>query len=169
DIRSRPCDLGKLASEICVRQSEATPQRAIIIEVAEQAPVMARCDPAHAENILVNLLTNAVKYLADAAPVRVAVGRQGGLVHCVVSNQGDIADPAEREALFERYFRGRNAEGRPGIGIGLYMARALARMQFGDVQLADAEPGQICFALTLPEEPEGQGVALPQARLGEPA
>src|SRR5690606_19492256 len=129
DISSRPCDLGKLASELCTRQSEATPQRRISVETVGQKPVMARCDPVHAENILVNLLTNAIKYSAPEAPVHVTVGRNSAGVQCSVTNYGSMPGPAECDALFERYFRGHNAEGRPGIGIGLYMARALARMQ----------------------------------------
>jgi len=52
--------------------------------------------------------------------------------------------------VFERYFRGRNAEGHPGIGIGLYMARALARMQHGDVQLSHSSDDRITFTLILP-------------------
>lgn len=52
--------------------------------------------------------------------------------------------------LFERYFRGRNAEGRPGIGVGLYMARMLARLQGGDLLLQEAEPGMVRLALRLP-------------------
>ncbi|HTM79196.1 MAG TPA: PAS domain-containing sensor histidine kinase, partial [Devosia sp.] len=169
DIRSRPCDLGKLASEVSARQREATPQRTISVEILGPTPVMACCDPVHAENILVNLLTNAVKYSADETPVRVAVGRDSAGVQCSVTNHGCIADQAERDALFERYFRGQNAEGRPGIGIGLYMARALARMQGGDVQLAEAGAAQISFTLTLPEAQMHHGAGQLQARLGEPA
>jgi PAS domain S-box-containing protein len=169
DIRSQPCDLGKLAYETSDRQREAMPHRTVIVEPVQRAPIMAFCDPVHAENILVNLLTNALKYSADETPVRVTVGRGEAGVHCSVTNHGSIAEQAEREALFERYFRGRNSEGRPGIGIGLYMARALARMQGGDVQLTGAGAGQICFTLTLPEAHTQKGPEQSHARLGEPA
>src|SRR5690606_30829875 len=107
------------------------------------------------------------KYSADETPVRIAVRRGDRGVQCSVTNDGWIDEPAERDALFERYFRGRNAEGRPGIGIGLYMARALARMQGGDVQLTKAGVDQICFTLTLPEAQEQNAAARSPTRMGE--
>ena len=154
-IRTEPCDLGTLAMELCARQRETTPQRRITVEILGKKSATARCDPIHAENIVVNLLTNAVKYSADQTPISVTVGADGQTVQCSVTNHGGINGAAEREALFERYFRGRNAEGHPGIGIGLYMARTLARMQGGDVAFSDAETGRVRFTLTLPQETVG--------------
>ncbi|MHA6688897.1 sensor histidine kinase [Devosia sp. A449] len=166
EIRSEACDLGQVAAEVCARQHEATPRRKILLD-AGPSPTMARCDPVHVENILVNLLTNAIKYSAPDSPISVTVRGDGQAVQCAVSNRGALACPDEREALFERYFRGQNAEGRPGIGIGLYMARSLARMQGGDVQLADHADDQVSFVLTLPQVSD---LAEPTPlRLGEPA
>jgi len=150
EIRSQPCDLGRLAADICVRQKEQSPERRIVVALPEGSPAIAHCDPVHAENILANLLSNAVKYSAAGTKIDVAVTTQADRVECSVSNCGFLACPAERDALFERYFRGSNAEGRPGIGIGLYMARTLARMQEGDIRLDDSEDGRITFVLSLP-------------------
>src|SRR5690606_15606306 len=135
EIRAQFCDLGQLAADLCARQTEQTPEKWIAIELRGEEAAIAYCDPVHAENILVNLLSNAVKYSPADTPIRVAVSIAGDGVECAISNIGCIACPAERDALFERYFRGSNAEGHPGIGIGLYMARTLARMQNGDVRL----------------------------------
>ena len=149
-IASQPCDLGLLAGEVCARQAEQTAGRRIAVKLPEGRSAIAHCDPVHAENILINLLSNAVKYSPAGTAITVVVSPAVHSIECAVSNQGVIASPAEREALFERYFRGSNAEGRPGIGIGLYMAKTLARMQNGDVQLADGGDGQITFTLVLP-------------------
>ena len=150
EIRSRPCDLGQLAADICARQTEQPPKREISVDILDGDSVMAYCDPVHAENILVNLLSNAVKYSPPGTAIAVAVTTEGDQAKCRISNRGDIACPAERDALFERYFRGSNAEGQPGIGIGLYMARTLARMQGGDVQLNAGDDDQVAFTLNLP-------------------
>lgn len=149
EIRSEDCDLGQLAMEVCARQNETTPQRHILLDTGPPG-LVARCDGVHVENILVNLLTNAVKYSPPDSPITVTVHRDGQAITCKVSNRGASICPDEREALFERYYRGQNAEGRPGIGIGLYMARSLAHMQGGDLQLTDHADDQICFVLTLP-------------------
>lgn len=155
EIRSQPCDLGRLAADICARQKEQTPERRVVVERSENSPAIAHCDPVHAENILANLLSNAVKYSPEGTRIDVAVTARGDRVECAVSNRGFIACPAERQALFERYFRGSNAEGRPGIGIGLYMARTLARMQDGDILLDDDGGERITFTLTLPRAQAG--------------
>src|SRR3546814_9447280 len=97
------------------------------------APIV-NCDPIHVEHILNNLLANAIKYSDEGGPVRVAVRCTDDEVQCAVTNHGVLSDLGEGgpEALFGRYFRGNNAKGHTGIGIGLYMARALARLQGGE-------------------------------------
>lgn len=150
EIASQPCDLGLLAREVCARQAEQSSERRITVALPQGRSAIAHCDPVHAENILINLLSNAVKYSPAGSAITVTVRTTEHDIECAVRNQGALASPAERGALFERYFRGSNAEGRPGIGIGLYMAKTLARMQSGDVQLADDSDGQITFTLILP-------------------
>ncbi len=150
EIRSQPCDLGQLAADICVRQTEQTPEREITVDISSGDADMAICDPVHAENILVNLLSNAVKYSWPGTAISVAVTTQDERTECKITNRGDVACQAERDAVFERYFRGSNAEGQPGIGIGLYMARTLARMQGGDVWLDAGTDDRVTFTLGLP-------------------
>lgn len=163
EIASQACDLGALAKAVCAEQGAG---RRIIVALPEGAPAVAYCDPVHAENILINLLSNAVKYSTAGTAIDVMVSSEGDGIACAVSNQGAIASPAERDSLFERYFRGSNAEGRPGIGIGLYMARTLARMQEGDVQLSERGDGRITFTLLLPQA--NQRVMAGPALLEEP-
>lgn len=150
EIHSEACDLGKLASDICARQNEQTPERQTTITCPEEGSAITYCDPVHVENILLNLMSNAVKYSPAASPINVTVSVESTQIECAVVNEGTLDGPAERKALFERYFRGRNAEGRQGIGVGLYMARALARLQGGDVQLQPSRRGTIRLAMILP-------------------
>src|SRR5690606_34523536 len=125
-------------------------ERGISIEIAQGQRAIAYCDPFHAENILINLVSNAVKYSPAGSQVTIALADLGENIECIVVNEGNLDNEAEREAIFERYFRGGNAEGRPGIGVGLYMARALARLQGGDVQLQQSAAGVVRLSLLLP-------------------
>lgn len=109
----------------------------------------------HAEHILTNLLSNAVKYSPETTPITITFASHDAQIECVVTNVGIQEDSFNREALFERYYRGSNTEGRPGIGVGLYMARALARLQGGDVQLQDSSPGMVRMAMLLPSAASG--------------
>ena len=168
EIRTQPCDLGQLAADICIRQTEQTPGRQIMVAHAGGGAAIAHCDPIHAENILTNLLSNAVKYSPAGTPIDVVIAVKDTQAECAVTNQGTLDDPAERESLFERYFRGSNAEGHSGIGVGLYMARALARLQGGDVKLQPAAPGKVRLALVLPRHQPGFDAARPPVCRREP-
>jgi PAS domain S-box-containing protein len=169
EISTEPCDLGQLAAEICARQNEQASDTRIKIALPEDGSAVAHCDPVHVENILLNLLSNAVKYSPAGTPIDVVLMADATRIECAVINNGTLDGPTERKALFERYFRGRNAEGRQGIGVGLYMARALARLQGGDVHLQQSAPGTIRLALVLPRS-EPRPAAVPTVILHqEPA
>lgn len=149
-VHSQPCDIGRLVETLCERQREATPDRDIILTIANEEPMIACCDPTHAEHVLVNLVSNAVKYSPSSTPINIKISTSGNDVDCTVSNQGQFIAAADQDRLFDRYFRGENAEGLPGIGIGLYMAQTLARMQGGDLSFVSAPKSQTAFCLTLP-------------------
>src|SRR5699024_12086866 len=85
-------------------------------------------------HIITNLLSNAIKYATAGTPVSIDIRHAGDYTECAVSNQGTLVASPDSDTLFQRYFRGDNAKGHTGIGIGLYMARALARLQGGDVR-----------------------------------
>ena len=90
------------------------------------------------EVALANLLRNAARY-APGAPVTVCVQADGEFVTFVVDDEGPGLNPAELERAFERFVRlGDRAT--PGAGLGLALARGIARRHGGDVWL-EARPG----------------------------
>ncbi|NYT84991.1 sensor histidine kinase [Pollutimonas harenae] len=152
EVHNQLCDLALLATGICGQQRIATPDRLIEITLPEEGSPFVNCDPTHVEHILNNLLANAIKYSDAKSPVHMDVRCTDDKVECAVTNQGTLAciEDSEPDVLFTRYFRGDNAKGHTGIGIGLYMARALARLQDGDVRLVQDREGVITFILCLP-------------------
>ncbi|MTJ05660.1 MAG: PAS domain-containing protein [Sediminimonas qiaohouensis] len=144
------CEISEIVHAVCARQRDAAPEREIRIEAAQAiGGTAALCDPAHAEQILENLLSNAVKYAPEDTPVCVALHGDTTHVWCDVRNSGPPVAEADREKIFERNYRGANSAGIAGTGIGLFMARTLARMQGGDVALQPGADG-VAFRLTLP-------------------
>lgn len=171
EIRSQACDLRQLVVDACAQQAEAETgeRRQITALPLKGCSPIAYCDPVHAENILTILLSNAVKYSPAGTPITVTLADNGEQIECVVTNVTAQECTFEREALFERYYRGTNVEGRPGIGVGLYMARMLARLQGGDVELRDAEPGEVRLAMLLPRSAHQADSAQRPAFEREPA
>lgn len=103
--------------------------------------------------IFQNLVENAVKYATVPGTVAVDGVRAGGLVVISVSNPGPPIPDDVQALIFERFHRGGRGEDVAGHGLGLNLARALARAQGGDVWLVRSDADGTCFALSLPVEP----------------
>jgi two-component system heavy metal sensor histidine kinase CusS len=99
-----------------------------------------------------NLLENAVQHSPDGGVVRVQGSAENGMVRVAVSDQGPGVPPSEHQAIFEPFFRGQRAPSRDGTGLGLGIAREIARNHGGDVVLADTEAGA-SFLVSLPVAP----------------
>ncbi|MFY0990527.1 ATP-binding protein [Halomonas sp. C05BenzN] len=146
------CDLGALAEQACRLQDEAQGQRRIRLE-EPGTPLMAWCDRSLVEQILANLLSNALKYSPETAPVSVTLGQQEERLYCRVEDRGAGIAADELPRLFDRFFRSRHASGTPGIGLGLNIARHLARIQGGEVTVDSVEGEGTTFTLWLPMAP----------------
>jgi len=90
-------------------------------------------DASRLERVIANLLTNALKYSADDAPVTVRLTRRTGSIELDVIDRGIGIAPESLNRLFERYFR--TAAGKAhasGLGLGLYIARLIAEAHGGE-------------------------------------
>jgi signal transduction histidine kinase len=134
--------------------------------VDESGGWLAVADPDQVDQVLWALLDNAVKY-GGGAPVsaRVWVDAAAGRVLLTVADGGPGIGAEDRERLFERYARGGASADRDGTGLGLYVGRALARANDGDLRLeeltasggpAGQDPGAV-FTLSLPGERAEEG------------
>ena len=110
--------------------------------------------------IFQNLAENAVKYSVAGGEVTVDGRRSGEQVVVSVANGGRPIPEEMRECIFERFHRGGRGEDVAGHGLGLNLARELARAQGGDVWLVYSDERGTCFALGLPAAavPVGTGV-----------
>ena len=115
----------------------------------ERLPVTG--DFTRALQVLVNLLTNAIRYTPEGGQVWVRLEREGDLAAVIVADQGKGIDPSDQERIFEKFERlDPNEQG--GTGLGLYIARRLARAMGGDISV-DSAPGQGArFTFTLPRD-----------------
>jgi len=128
------------------------------LQVALQLPdaqVELAVDRGALAQIVINLLDNARKYAAASGTVDVELDAPGdGRVRLRVRDRGPGIDAADRASLFEPFVRGaRQRDGAtPGLGLGLHLARSLARRHGGELAcVAPADGGAgACFELTLP-------------------
>lgn len=105
-------------------------------------------DPAAVEQIVENLLSNALRYGAGK-PVTVTVRVRGNTAQLEVSDRGIGIDAADQERIFDRFHRVPGAEV-SGFGVGLWISRELARAMTGDVTVRSSPGEGASFILGLP-------------------
>jgi len=94
------------------------------------------------EQILINLINNVEKYAADGKWLEVASRQTGDQTTIIVSDRGTGVVPTDRENIFEPFYRVSDRLEQPaGAGIGLSIARRLARLHGGDLVLLDSDEG----------------------------
>jgi signal transduction histidine kinase len=125
------------------------------VQLDLEAPCWANVDPGGLERIVVNLVTNALKYSSDE--VRLALRREGEAVVLQVADRGVGVSPEDRARVFERYFRAIGNRRPEGLGLGLYITRLLVEAQGGHIEL-DSELGKgSTFRVVLASAAAGPG------------
>ncbi|MDQ3948725.1 MAG: DUF4118 domain-containing protein [Gemmatimonadota bacterium] len=113
--------------------------------------LLGRFDFVHSLRALVNLIENALKYSPADRPVDVSARRVGDALEFVVADRGSGVPPAERDRIFEPFYRrGGAAPDAGGAGLGLSIARRLAEAQGGSVRCESRGGGGSLFVLSLP-------------------
>jgi len=144
-----PFDLA-LAAHAAARRVEALdPAREVTVS-APSVPLMARADPARLDQILDNLLKNAVAYSPRVTPIEISASAEADHALIRVRDHGAGIDPADRERIFERFARGATAASQPGMGIGLYVSRAIAMRMGGRLFIEESSSQGTVFAVEIP-------------------
>ncbi|HTG45877.1 MAG TPA: HAMP domain-containing sensor histidine kinase [Verrucomicrobiae bacterium] len=119
----------------------STLSEAAAIEIKEEVPADLNIagEKRYTAIIVENLLENARKYNRPGGCIRVAVRKEAERVMLNVANRGNPIPPNVQEHIFERFHRGTAGENVPGYGLGLNIARELARLHGGDLRLVGSD------------------------------
>jgi len=112
-------------------------ERTIAVEAPDRIPVHA--DRDRLDQVLTNLIENAVKYSPEGGPIRVVAERRGGEVEVRVADLGVGIPPEHRDHVFERFYQADGDDGRRrfgGLGLGLYISRAIIDAHGGRIWAA---------------------------------
>jgi signal transduction histidine kinase len=90
---------------------------------------------------LSNLIDNALKFTPEGGAVRISATVEAGRATIRVSDSGLGVAPAERDKIFERFYRTAGQARIPGVGIGLSLVAAIANLHDFDLKVADNNPG----------------------------
>jgi signal transduction histidine kinase len=127
------------------------PTRAIRFDIsAAETTVVA--DPDRMRQVVDNLLSNALKYSPEGSDIDVRVASDNGHVLTSVTDHGIGIPRDEIPQLFERFHRARNVSSRyyGGLGLGLYIARAIVEAHGGVIMVESEEGAGSTFTMQLP-------------------
>ncbi len=130
-----PLDLSQLLEAELDDLSASPDPFHLTVEPVVPAALHIAGDPRYTTLIVRNLLENARKYNRSGGRVRVTAQDDGATVQLTIGNTGSPIPPAAQEHVFERFHRGSVGENIPGHGLGLNLARELARLHGGDLRL----------------------------------
>jgi signal transduction histidine kinase len=154
EVDRAPMDLAELAREAAARFEQAASTAGSPIEVEAPGPVIGAWDRTSIDQVVTNLLTNAVKF-GGGGPIDVRVEKDGGTARVRVRDRGPGVAESDRQRIFERFERGVSERSYGGLGLGLWIARQIVTAHGGRIEVESA-PGQgATFTFELPIEEGG--------------
>jgi len=144
-------DLCELVQD-CVRSYQQLAARAgLQLSCQLPPPVVGTWDRLATEQVLDNLLSNAIRY-GDGQPVRVELDSDATSVTLRVVDQGIGIAPADHELIFDRFERSRDVPRNGGFGIGLWLSSRLVEAQAGSLRVVSELGAGSTFIVRLPRD-----------------
>jgi PAS domain S-box-containing protein len=145
-------DLALLARDVVARFQEDALNVQSVVTIDAREPVTGRWDALRVEQVLTNLLANALKFGAGK-PVEVGVAQHAGRARLLVRDHGIGIRAEDIERVFERYERAVSSRVYGGLGLGLYIVRQIVEAHGGTIRV-ESQPGAgSTFLVELPMEP----------------
>ena len=142
-------DVGELAREVAAIVDVGAEEVEVRAEVAGSLPVV-RADRERLRQLLMNLVTNAVKYTTAGDDVEVRVVAENGAVEVSVVDHGPGIPPEDQRLIFEKFGRAATASSKPGTGLGLFIARSIAEAHGGSLSVRSSRGQGATFTVRLP-------------------
>ena len=148
-IRPQAGDLGVVAGRVVETLAPQFLSAGCQVELAVEGPVPVLIDEFRIEQVLVNLLTNALRY-GDGKPVSVRVSRAGEHGRIEVRDQGVGISEADQRRVFEQFERVTGSDCPQGLGLGLFISEQIVQAHGGRIELSSRLGEGSCFSVALP-------------------
>jgi signal transduction histidine kinase len=135
-------DLAELAATAVEFYAPAAELKNIRLTLHAQAPLQVSGDPVLIAQALSNLIDNALKFAPENGLIEVTIRRRSdGLAEIAVTDNGPGILDSEKAKVVERFYRGDASRGTPGVGLGLSLAQAVAKLHGSALELSNRDPG----------------------------
>ncbi len=123
--------------------------RSVRAEVPEETPLLI-CDPVLIEQVLVNLLENAVRHAGPESPIEVTAWAKSGEMLVHVADRGPGVPPGDEERVFQKHYRDQDGSRHDGLGLGLTICRAIVSAHGGRIWFENLTDGGARVTVALP-------------------
>jgi signal transduction histidine kinase len=142
-------DLGEAVREVVSRFNEELTRASCILDVVEDNHAVGHWDRLRIEQIVTNLLVNAIKY-GSGKPIAIVIGANDTTARISIRDRG-IGIPADRVPhIFERFERAVSSRAYGGLGLGLYITQQIVDAHGGEIHVASKEGVGSTFTVELP-------------------
>jgi len=149
DLVPAPVDLSDLVRDVLDRLDPEIQQRRVSVSIEAKEPVRGVWDPARVDQVVTNLVSNALKYGAGH-PIEVSVRSDGSHACVVVSDHGVGIQEDEQGKIFAPFARAVAARHHAGLGLGLWIAQQIAQASGGRIVVDSRQAEGSTFTLELP-------------------
>lgn len=146
-IRLKPTDLSQLVERVVGDFSGHGHDSAISVETAPG--ISGEWDGFRIEQVLINLLTNAIRY-GEGRAIQVSLNRVDGCARLTVTDRGIGIAAADQQKVFEQFVRVGDRPHTPGMGLGLYITKHFVEAHGGTISVESALGAGSTFSVTLP-------------------
>jgi PAS domain S-box-containing protein len=146
------CDLAELVRQVAEDLRMAAAKAGSELELQLAGPISGVWDRVRLEQVVINLLANAIKYGAGA-PITICLRLEEGEALLVVRDRGPGVPDSDRERIFGRFERAASTRNYGGLGIGLYVTREILTAHAGSIRVENAPGGGAEFIVRLPAQP----------------
>lgn len=151
-LKRRWCDVADIVGVCLTQLDEVLRSRRVTVHIPDELPVLC-VDDVLIEQVLVNVISNAVKYSPDGSPIVIDARVANGWLEVRVRDEGIGIGDGEKESVFGKFYRSPRTLHIPGTGLGLAICRGIALAHGGDIRVAASEGSATCgstIILTLP-------------------
>jgi len=154
ELHKTAFDLGALVEETVQDMRQTASKHALILHNDFEGKVFA--DKDRIAQMLLNLLTNAIKYSPDSDSIEVFTGNDEDLAIIKVKDYGIGIDDKDHSRIFERFYRaeGKSEQTFPGFGIGLFIASEIVQRHNGSISVQSEKGKGSVFTVSLPVNPQ---------------
>ncbi len=148
-LKIQPVDVGEIVESVVHRLGPRLTGREVRIAIPSALPSVA-ADPTSLDQVLSNLLENAIDHTPSGSPIEIAAETEGETVKVSVRDRGSGIPEGSEHRVFEKFVRLSDTSDRRGMGLGLAICKAMIEAQDGTIRATNREGGGAEFSFSLP-------------------